>query len=461
MRNIVPDFEKWDGMSAAEIVKSLLGTEFTCPECGRKHSITVQQLEAKPGIMDEMADRCAAMGLKGQAMIVFDENTYDVAGGLVDAMKPFDPLPFVFPREGMHADQSHIGRLVIELQGRPDFLVACGSGNVTDTVRHVSYATGLPFVSFGTAASMDGYASGSTPMMIDGYKVTLPSKAPEGIFADPDIVATAPAKMTAAGFGDVLAKIIALLDWQLAYDVLDEPHCPLIARMVQKAVDECIAIADDLKNNDAAACGKLLEVLALSGMTMQLMGTTRPASGFEHQISHMFEMLDAQQHRAGALHGDKVGIGTLIAMHCYLELFEKGMPEQRPVMKAAQWESEIRRVYGAQAEEAFRKNPHEPPKGEEWDRQRRIIEQSMERYGYEKVRSFRKLLPEFRDMIQAIGGPIYPSELGYTKEETYDAIAFGKDVRFKFGVQRIAENYGWIYDLADEITQGLYDKSIY
>ena len=47
---------------------------------------------------------------------------------------------------------------------------------------------------------------------------------------------------------------------------------------------------------------------------MQLLGNSRCASGAEHHISHLIEMHpDGLNLRSAALHGEKVGVGTLLA----------------------------------------------------------------------------------------------------------------------------------------------------
>ena len=173
------------------------------------------------------------------------------------------------------------------------------------------------------------------------------------------------------------------------------------------------------------ACVRLMETLSLTGVAMQMMQTSRPASGSDHQISHLLEMRDIQQHRQGSLHGDKVGIGTLIGMHMYLRLFEgRKMPEQRPTMPADLWREEVRRVYGPLADHALAINPSEPPHGEIWDKQKARLEQAMESYGYDVVDSFKTLLPEARDKIAAMGGPTRPDHLGYSVQDTYRRHSF-------------------------------------
>lgn len=513
-----PNFEKWQDWGVSEIVEDLMGKSFICPECGNRHTMVTQKLVLRKGLVDSVGKEIKGLGLSGKCLVVFDKNTYEIAGArLLESLKEYNPSKFVFMRDDLHADSAAIGRLLIAMQEHVDFLVSCGSGTINDTVRFTSFMMKKPFVAFGTAASMDGYASSSSPIMVDGFKTSYPGRAPLGIFADTEILAGAPRKMTAAGFGDVLAKIIAVIDWRLAYDVEGEPYCPLIASLVEKAVYECAALSEELAGADPDACGKLMQVLSLTGIAMQMMGTTRPASGAEHQISHLLEMKDVRTGKTGSLHGDKVGIGTLISLYMYYRLFNQSMPgemktmseqygkvseqnpalsrqtsstpkqriamqeqeqdtlaqslassslslampEQRLIMPAEKWTTEIKRVYGSIADEAILRNESEPPQGAEWERQKQILQQSMNLYGFDFVSKIPELLPRFKSMIEAMGGPVYPHQLGYTVSETYDAIAHGKEVRPKFTILRIAERFGHLYELADEIAKGLPEGKIY
>ena len=457
-----PTMSKWKEMSAHDILTEVLGRSFVCPECGRTHAADTQILDIGPDLFPTILDRMEPLGLSGRPLVVFDDNTYAACGDkLLAGLERVNPEVHIFHRDDLHADSFAIGRVLLAMVNEPGYLISCGSGCITDTVRYASARTKVPFVSVGTAASVDGYASTGTPVIVDGFKITYPGAAPHAIFADTSVLMAAPRKMSAAGFGDIMAKYIALLDWHLAYDTGSDIYCPLISLLMSKAVEECRPLAADLAANKPAAYGTLMEALSLSGIAMQLMGNTRPASGGEHHISHLLEMRDIQKGKHGSLHGDKVGIGTLITMYMYLRMFSDGMPAQRPTLDAASWEKEVRRVFGPLADEAIAINKPVPPSGKEWDDQKRIIEKSMEAYGYETVASFKTLLPELKKKIHDLGGPVRPDELGYSVDEAYDAIAFGKEVRPKFTTLRIAERFGWLYDFAEEISTGLPEGKIY
>ena len=56
--------------------------------------------------------------------------------------------------------------------------------------------------------------------------------------------------------------------------------------------------------------------LILSGLAMQMVGNSRPASCAEHHLSHLWEM-EVINGPLDALHGEKVSIGTLIVLREY------------------------------------------------------------------------------------------------------------------------------------------------
>lgn len=458
-----PDPADWGSLSAPEVLAPLLGRRFACPACGAVHVLRTRRIETSETALARSGELLEGMGFAGQPVVLFDTRTYAACGpALTDGLARFSPRPMILQGDDLHADERLVGSLLIAMSDDPPFLVSCGSGCLTDTTRYVALRCRLPFVSVATAASMDGYASSNTPLIVGGFKISYPGKAPEAILSDPRVLAKAPRAMTAAGFGDVLAKIVALLDWKLARDLEGESYCPLVADLVDKAVGECLALAGDLAGGSPSAVARLLDVLSLTGVAMQMMGTSRPASGAEHHISHLLEMRDIQRGRHGSLHGDKVGIGTLVSMAMYLRMFGDGaLPVQRPTLPAAAWEREVRRVYGPLADEAIAKNAPEPPSGAAWEAQRRRLARSMDEYGYAAVRSFRTLLPKARDDMAALGGPTRPDQLGYGPEDTFDAICFGKEVRPKFTLLRLAERFGWLYDLGREIADGLPRGVIY
>mgnify|MGYP003297676294 CR=1 FL=1 len=138
------------------------------------------------------------------------------------------------------------------------------------------------------------------------------------VLADVDVIANAPMRLTVAGFGDMVGKFIALSDWKIANAVTGEFLCEEIYSLMMKATITALDCADGLAVRDKKAIEQLTGGLILSGLAMQMMGNSRPASGAEHHISHIIEMQPAGLGVSStALHGEKVGVATLLIMEEY------------------------------------------------------------------------------------------------------------------------------------------------
>jgi len=168
------------------------------------------------------------------AVIVADENTFDVAGAAVrSALReggrtPLDP--YVFDgRPTLHADYENIEALTGSLRGHQAIPIAVGSGTVNDIVKRAAHECERPYMNVATAASMDGYTAFGAAITKQGYKQTMTCPAPRAVLADLRILTHAPAKMTSAGYADLLAKITAGADWIVAeaLEVGDQVRHPL------------------------------------------------------------------------------------------------------------------------------------------------------------------------------------------------------------------------------------------
>ncbi len=155
-------------------------------------------------------------------------------------------------------------------------------------------------------------------MTFKGAKKTLQTVAPKAVVADLEIIASAPQKMTASGVGDMLSKYISIADWHVGHLISGEYYCPFVANLELAAVDLILRQIDGIASRDLASIGSLVEGLLLSGIAMQMVEITRPGSSFEHHFSHFLEIVplggNIDHH---ALHGEKVGIASIIAAKYY------------------------------------------------------------------------------------------------------------------------------------------------
>jgi glycerol-1-phosphate dehydrogenase [NAD(P)+] len=244
--------------------------------------------------------------------------------------------------EPFHADRKAVEALTAALkESRAEALLAVGSGTINDIAKSAATVADLPLITVATAASMNGYPSAISALTVDGVKTTEPCRPPTAIIADPLILATAPAKMTGAGFGDLLSKNASTADWNLAHVLHGEYYCAFSAAVAEEAVNRCIEQASAIRRGRPEGLAVLAEALLRSGISMVIAGSSAPASGGEHLISHLWDMTAHWTGRTPALHGEQTGVTTLICLRLYEKLLaldpdavhrliERTPPEEKP-----------------------------------------------------------------------------------------------------------------------------------
>ena len=288
--------------------------------CGKEHTMATRLCVIESGALRQLEQLLEQQGLAGKKRCA-------VYGSVTWANPVFShpraEQEIVLPSEGLHADEHATGEVLRQLDEDVELLLACGSGSIHDTVRYCAAQRGIPFVALPTAASVDGFCSAVAAMTWQGYKKTMNAVAPLLVVADLDVISRAPAYLTASGVGDVLGKYIALADWRIAHELTGEAVCPVIYDIMEDAVGRIWGSCLDTLSGSAEAFESVMYGLLMSGLAMQLMGNSRPASGAEHHISHLIEMRPAALGvESDALHGEKVGVGTLIAAREYHRLAE-------------------------------------------------------------------------------------------------------------------------------------------
>ncbi|MBQ3288434.1 MAG: sn-glycerol-1-phosphate dehydrogenase [Kiritimatiellae bacterium] len=203
--------------------------------------------------------------------------------------------------------------------------VAVGSGTLNDLTKRASSELGVRYMVVGTAASMDGYTSYGASITKDGIKQTMACPAPLGCIVDSKVAAAAPKEMVASGYADLIAKIPAGADWILADAIGSEAIHADAWRFVQGPLRDSLRNPALCAAGDIAETEKLCEGLVMSGFAMQAMGSSRPASGTEHQVSHYWDMEDLCFGGKPVSHGFKVGIGTLASTAIIEFLLERDL----------------------------------------------------------------------------------------------------------------------------------------
>jgi glycerol-1-phosphate dehydrogenase [NAD(P)+] len=164
---------------------------------------------------------------------------------------------------------------------------------------------------------MDGYAASGAALLDGGFKRTLSCAPPIAIVADLDVIVAAPPRMAAWGYGDLAGKMVAGADWMLADALGEDPLDAAPFALVQDHIKGWLAGFDRIATRDVEAMRGLIDGLLIAGFAMQAHGNSRPASGSEHQISHLWEMERLAVGGEPAAHGACVGVATVAMLALY------------------------------------------------------------------------------------------------------------------------------------------------
>ncbi|MBQ2953533.1 MAG: sn-glycerol-1-phosphate dehydrogenase [Clostridia bacterium] len=427
--------------------------------CGCEHHAIDKDIYIGSGLLPRIPDYIRRRGLGTHCVLVADDTTYAVAGAAVEkalVAAGFDVVSCVIHREGdMLPDDLSCGEVLLSITRETEFLIAVGSGTVTDTTRINAERTKLPFVSVGTAPSMDGYASAVAPLLHRGLKIQRPAVCPEIIVCDLDVLATAPLPMIASGVGDVLGKYIARADWELGAIINDEPCCPVCVEMVTNAVGALVDNVDAIAAKTPEGMRILIEALLLAGVTIMIIDNTRAVASIEHNIAQYWEMIMVQQGLEPPMHGASVGVSTLLVW----PMFERFAREDLSKLnledirarrisreKRERW---MRHSYGVEGGNAImRENPGDFLT---WEEQERRIRRAQERFAdIQAVIAAMPPLERIRGAMMKLNAEMTPEEEHIPDDLIRRSMHCGKDYRTRYTLFKLIDECGLLEEyLAD------------
>ncbi|WP_347549146.1 sn-glycerol-1-phosphate dehydrogenase [Pseudalkalibacillus hwajinpoensis] len=318
-------------------------------DCGRKHhSIPLERLDIGHNVLSNLSFYIESKDYQFVS-IVCDANTFLAAGNQVtDSLNEIGINAYVCTVQTNQlgevvADEQTLVQVLIDLPYNTDVIIAIGSGTLHDITRFICQQRNVPMISVPTAASVDGFTSAGAPLILKGVKQTIQTVCPIALFADLSILKNAPKRMTAAGYGDMLGKFTSLADWKVSHLLGNEPYCSSAAAITSSALEVCVQQVDEIASLSSKGLHTLMESLITSGVIMMILGNSRPASGAEHHLSHYWEMNYIKQGKRALLHGEKVGVATVIMTAIYRELV-KDNAEMELKDKIIMWD-EIKEAY--------------------------------------------------------------------------------------------------------------------
>jgi glycerol-1-phosphate dehydrogenase [NAD(P)+] len=384
-----------------------------------------------------------------RAVIVADEQTMVLAGCAVhDAFVAAGlegARPFVFTAPDLYAEFRFVTQLEAALRTHTAIPVAVGAGTLNDLAKLAAHRAGRSYLCVATAASMDGYTAFGASITFQGAKQTFDCPAPRAVVADIDIIRCAPSAMTASGYADLQAKITAGADWILA-DALGVERIDARAwSIVQGGLRDSLADPAGARAGREEAITPLVEGLMLGGFAMQATKSSRPASGAEHQFSHLWDMEHHTHHGAAPSHGFKVGIATLAVAALYEHLLAQPLERLDVERCVALWPDAATAQAATQclfAHDDFTDTALKETAAKHVSRDdlRAQLHRLRETWPELRTRLAAQLLPlvEMQHRLRAVGAPVECEEIGLTRERLRASFVRAQHIRRRFTVLDLA-----------------------
>lgn len=421
-----------------------------------RKATTTRRVFVAPSALAALPDAIRAAGTK-PPLLVADRNTMEAAGR--DALTILERAGFSVaapvvldagPRVKPHAS---IARdLAGHIRERAVLPVAVGSGVINDLTKYAAELAGVPYVCVATAASMDGYAASGAALLDEGFKRTLDCAPPISIVADLNVIARAPSRMAGWGYGDLAGKIVAGADWKLADALGEEPINPEPFALVQSNVRGWLSQPTEIGRSNPAALDDLVKGLLVSGFAMQAHGNSRPASGAEHLISHVWEMERLTYQGEPAAHGACVGIGTVAILALYewflsQDISENVIAQARGAASSAeQVEAEITVAFPDQhiADSARTEMRAKLERGRARRSERLATLATNWPVLREELRQSCALPDEMEGWLHAAGAPAHPNDLGVPMVKLVADYRRARLIRRRFTILDLLDDLGWL-----------------
>ncbi|MDX1950220.1 MAG: sn-glycerol-1-phosphate dehydrogenase [Rickettsiales bacterium] len=415
------------------IIENLITGKLSIPEELNAKPITTRKIEISSGAIKHLPnflENYFSNKKDIKIAIVSDDRTHLVAGAALESMlasnKQFQVYSVIIP-DNINASIENVD-LVSAYSANCDLLIAVGSGTINDLCKYSSYKMGKDYIVVPTAPSVNGYTSSTASIEVEGLKKSLEAHLPIAIFMDIDILVLAPERLIISGFGDSLATYTARADWLLSNFVFGTKYNEFIYDILKDEFSNLLKVSNKILARDFEAMKTLSRVLILSGFGMHLAGSSAPASGAEHLISHYIEMMYKEE-IPHTYHGEQIAVTTIAVAKLQEKILQLDelqinpiIHTQRPILKnfgeeiGAKLISEIKNkeIGDAKCEEINRRLKSE------WKNLR------------EKILSHYISADDIEDKLKHIKGPFTYKHLGWNNEQFQNAFYNSVFLRNRF-----------------------------
>ena len=416
--------------------------------CGKTHKVEIPEIIIENGAIKKINFLVKNYGAK-KVFVLADVNTFEVAGkNVCRELESGEILysSYVFNTAQLEPDELAVGSAIMHYDHSCNLVIAVGSGVINDIGKILSATAKVPYFIVATAPSMDGYASATSSVSLDGLKTSLPSKCANVIIGDLQILKNAPMNMLQAGLGDMLAKYVSIAEWKISNLINGEYYCEVVANLIKTALKRCVDNASGLLIRDEEAVKAVFEGLIIGGVAMALAGVSRPASGVEHYFSHVWDMRGLEFKTNVSLHGLQCAVATKMAIEIYEDL-TKIVPDKQKALNYVKtfdysaWAKTLKEFLGKGADAMILLEQKEGKYSVQSHEKR--LENILEKWG-EIISIIKTEMPcvnQFNDILDKIKAPKTMKEIGI-ECNALTALKATKDIRDKYVLSRLLWDLG-------------------
>ncbi len=400
-------------------------------DCGKMHCCDIEHVYIEDNAILRLKDLCRNYS---RILLVADENTFSAAGEKTEAqLRDKVVRKVIFSGKTVLIPNETAIQQVQESLLDSDLIIGIGSGVIQDLCKYVSFFEKVPYMVVATAPSMDGYASDGAAMILKGMKETVKAGLPRAIVADTEVLKDAPMDMIQAGYGDIVGKYSSLCDWKLSHLINGEYFCQWIYDMTFDMIEKTVAVAESLKNRETAGVKVLMEALTIVGILISFAGSSRPASGSEHHLSHFFEIVGIVRSEPYFPHGIDVAYSAIITTKLRDMIASHPFPETIFRLDRDAYCQKMADIYGPVAEGCI------------------ALQDRMGHYAADRLPIYQKYESEIRNLLTSmpnsqeimeilsrVGLDISAFFELYSEEKIKQAIRYAKDLKDRYTVL-------WVY----------------
>lgn len=431
-------------------------------EFALKAASQTRALRIGPGLLREVATLFEEQFPGKTAVIIADVITFKVAGETIQQYLTEAGIkqlsPFIYKDPDIYASYSYVDELVDFLKTNDAIPIAVGSGTINDLTKLSSHLTGRQYLCVATAASMDGYTAFGASITANGAKQTFSCAAPQACLADIDIISKAPADMTASGYADLFAKVTAGADWILADSLKVEAIDEKAWSIVQGGLHDALSDPEGVSEGKPEAITQLVEGLMLGGFAMQWSKSSRPASGAEHQFSHLWNMEHHLNNGEHISHGFQVSIGTLAItalFNCFLNTDVSNLNVAECVQNwptPAEMDAEASNIFKGTD---FPEIGVQETRAKYSDKEALTEQLNLLKNNWNEIKNklSEQIVPleEAKRRLKLVGAPTEPEHIGITRKYLRETFIRAQFIRRRFTILDVAVRTGYLNQWLDEL----------